>query len=182
LWQALADTGLPVKVATGGRTKWNRSRTGAPKTHTLDALHVGELDAVRSYPSRVLVTTGTGRGAYQRTTPDRYGFPRLQRPRLKRVHGFATGDLVRADVPTGLKAGRHVGRVAVRSTGSFNIRTAHALVQGIHHRHVRLLQRADGWAYTTQKEGGPAVATSNVQAVPGFLPALKDRASALDLP
>jgi 5-methylcytosine-specific restriction endonuclease McrA len=182
LWRALADTGLPVKVATGGRTKWNRHRTGAPKTHTLDALHVGELDTVSRWPRTALVATGTGRGGYSRTRADKFGFPRLRLPRTKQIHGFTTGDLVRAVVPTGLKRGTHTGRVAVRSTGSFNIRTRTALVQGIHHRHVRLLQRADGWAYTTQEEGERTVPTAvNVQAVPGFLPALKDRVSAPDL-
>jgi 5-methylcytosine-specific restriction endonuclease McrA len=155
LWRALVDTGLPVKVATGGRTKWNRHRTGAPKTHTLDALHVGELDTVTSWPGTVLVATGTGRGKYARTASDRYGFPRLRLPRTKQIHGFATGDLVRAVVPAGLKRGTHIGRVAVRSTGSFNIRTSAELVQGVHYRHVRLLQRADGWTYFTQQEGLP---------------------------
>ena len=33
------------------------------------------------------------------------------------IHGFQTGDLVRATVPTGKKAGVHTGRVLVRSTG-----------------------------------------------------------------
>ncbi|MDT4995278.1 MAG: hypothetical protein QOH97_5170 [Actinoplanes sp.] len=178
LLRTLAGTGLPVKVATGGRTKWNRHRTGAPKTHTLDALHVGDLDTVAGWPDTALIATGTGRGGYSRTRSDKYGFPRLRLPRTKQVHGFTTGDLVRAVVPTGLKAGTHTGRVAVRTTGSFNIRTTTALVQGIHHRHVRLLQRADGWAYTTQQEG---TTTLTAQAVPGFLPALKDRVSALDL-
>jgi len=37
LWHALTATGLPVAVATGGRTKFNRHRTVAPKSHTLDA-------------------------------------------------------------------------------------------------------------------------------------------------
>ncbi|MEU0487210.1 hypothetical protein ABZ260_49685, partial [Streptosporangium sp. NPDC006013] len=36
--------------------------------------------------------------------------------------------------------------------GSVVIRTRHGLVQGIHHRHVRLLQRADGYGYTTRPE------------------------------
>jgi hypothetical protein len=35
----------------------------------------------------------------------------------------------------------------------FNIRTAEGMVQGIHHRHVQILQRADGWAYSIQQEG-----------------------------
>lgn len=180
LWRALSDAGLPVKVATGGRTKWNRHRTGAPKTHTLDALHVGEMDTVNGWPAVALVASGTGRGVYSRTRSDKFGFPRLRLPRTKQVHGFATGDLVRAVVPAGLKRGTHTGRVAVRSTGSFNIRTSTGLVQGIHYRHLRLLQRADGWAYTRQEEGNPTMHAATIQAVPGFLPAPKDRVSALD--
>ncbi|SNY50210.1 RNA-guided endonuclease IscB [Paractinoplanes atraurantiacus] len=152
LWSALTGTGLPVRVATGGRTKWNRHRTGAPKTHTLDAMHVGELASMMRWPSTTMVATSAGRGSYSRARTDRYGFPRLRLPRTKRVHGFATGDLVRAVVPTGVKRGTHTGRVAVRSTGRFNIRTSAGLIQGIDHRHVRLLQRADGWAYTRRPE------------------------------
>ncbi|GAA0827011.1 RNA-guided endonuclease IscB [Streptosporangium amethystogenes subsp. fukuiense] len=152
LWRALEATGLPVHTASGGRTKWNRFRTGAAKSHTLDALHVGHLETVTAWPSAVLVVKATGRGTYCRTRTDRYGFPRLRLPRTKHVKGFATGDLVRATVPTGKKAGVHTGRVAVRSTGSFNITTRHGTVQGIGHRHVRLLQRADGYGYTTHPE------------------------------
>jgi hypothetical protein len=153
LWRALTATGLPVTTSSGGRTKWNRHRTGAPKSHTLDALHVGVLDQVTRWPSRVLVAVATGRGVYARTRTDRYGLPRLRMPRVKHVHGYATGDLVRAVVPSGKHAGTHTGRVAVRTTGSFNITTAHGTRQGIHHRHIRLLQRADGYAYTWKEEG-----------------------------
>lgn len=153
LWRALVDTGLPVSVATGGRTKWNRHRTGAPKTHTLDALHVGEIAAAVTWPATVLVAASTGRGSYSRTRTDRHGFPRLRLPRTKQVRGFVTGDLVHAVVPTGARRGTYTGRVAVRSTGSFNIRTMHALVQGVHHRHIQLLQRGDGWAYHWKEEG-----------------------------
>jgi hypothetical protein len=77
-------------------------------------------------------------------------------PRQKQFFGFATGDLVRAVVPTGKKQGTHTGRVAVRATGSFNITTAQGTVQGINRKHVRLLQRADGYAYTTRSEGASA--------------------------
>jgi hypothetical protein len=68
--------------------------------------------------------------------------------RKKRVNGFQTGDCVRAEVPTGKKAGTHVGRVAIRATGSFNIQTEHGVVQGIAHRYCRLVQRSDGYGYT----------------------------------
>ncbi|WP_051753755.1 RNA-guided endonuclease IscB, partial [Streptosporangium amethystogenes] len=152
LWRALVVTTLPVHTSSGGRTKWNRSRTQAPKSHTLDALHVGHLGGVTAWPSTVLVATATGRGSYARTRTDRYGFPRLRLPRTKQVKGFATGDLVRAVVPSGKKTGVHRGRVAVRSTGSFNVTTRHGTVQGIGHRHIHLLQRADGYGYTTHPE------------------------------
>ncbi|MCJ1681443.1 RNA-guided endonuclease IscB [Streptomyces sp. APSN-46.1] len=153
LWHAL-DAAFPsVRAASGGRTKWNRQRTGTPKTHTLDALCVGELDTVTRTPARVLAVTATGRGTYTRTRSDKYGFPRLRLPRQKTFFGYQTGDLARAIVPTGKKAGTHTGRIAVRATGSFNIRTAHGLIQGIRHTHFRLLQRADGYGYTIRSEG-----------------------------
>ncbi|MGP3957202.1 RNA-guided endonuclease IscB [Nonomuraea sp. 3N208] len=171
LWRALTATGLPVATASGGRTKWNRSRTNAPKSHTLDALHVGTLDTVTGWPSRLLVVACTGRGTYARTRTDKYGFPRLRLPRLKQVHGFATGDLVRAVVPSGKHTGTHTGRVAVRSTSSFNITTATGTRQGINHKHVRLLQRADGYGYTTTKESTVEPDPSGHAQALGGLPA-----------
>ncbi|WP_327416034.1 RNA-guided endonuclease IscB [Streptomyces sp. NBC_01233] len=153
LWRALGAVFPKVCTASGGRTKWNRQRTGIPKTHTLDALCVGELESIDRAPARILAVTATGRGTYTRTSPDKYGFPRLRLPRQKQFFGYQTGDLARAVVPTGKKAGTHTGRIAVRATGSFNIKTAHGLIQGIGHKYFRLLQRADGYAYTTRPEG-----------------------------
>jgi hypothetical protein len=132
---------------------------GLAKTHTLDALAVGNLDhehgdVITRHPSWVTVISASGRGSYARTRPDRYGFPRLRLTRKKVHHGCQTGDLVRATVPRGRRAGTYTGRVAVRASGSFNITTATDTAQGIHHSHVRLLQRADGYAYTTKKEEG----------------------------
>jgi hypothetical protein len=152
LVRALEARHQDVRPSSGGRTRWNRQRTATPKSHTLDALCVGVFESVARHPATIHVVTATGRGAYRRTTPDRYGFPRLSLPRTKQHFGYATGDLVRANVPTGKRRGTHTGRVAVRATGNFNIKTFHGLVQGIHHRHIRLLQRADGYAYTTRTE------------------------------
>jgi hypothetical protein len=70
--------------------------------------------------------------------------------RNRQVNGFQTGDLVMATVPSGKKAGIHVGRVAVRATGSFNIQTGSSVVQGVSHRHCRVLQRNDGYGYFLQ--------------------------------
>jgi 5-methylcytosine-specific restriction endonuclease McrA len=181
LYRALASTGLPVDTGSGGRTKWNRTRSGAPKSHSLDALCIGDIAAIGSWPGSVLVARSTGRGAYQRALHDKYGFPRKDKDgkpavktRVKQHYGFSTGDLVRAVVPSGKKAGTHIGRVAVRKTGSFNITTALGVIQGISYRHCRLLHRADGWTYA-RKEEARASAHHHDDAL---LPALNDGVSA----
>ncbi|MGV9379256.1 RNA-guided endonuclease IscB [Nonomuraea sp. NPDC003707] len=151
LWHAIEER-LPTHSASGGLTKWNRTRYGLPKSHTLDALAVGKLAAITETVTTVLVAGCTGRGSHARTRTDAYGFPRLRMPRRKQFFGYTTGDLVRAIVPTGKNTGTHTGRVAVRARGNFNIATAHGTVQDVHHRHVRLLQRGDGYAYVTKME------------------------------
>lgn len=153
LWRAL-DQRLPTHVSSGGRTKFNRTRNQLPKSHTLDALAVGKVGTVTRTVRTILLVSCAGRGSYARTRPDKHGFARLRLPRTKSFFSFATGDLVRAVVPQGKKQGTHTGRVAVRATGSFNISTAQGTIQGISHRHVQLLQRADGYAYTIRKEQG----------------------------
>lgn len=55
--------------------------------------------------------------------------------------------MVKAVVKTGKKAGIYVGRVAVRTSGSFNLKIANATMQGISYRHCHILQRADGYSY-----------------------------------
>lgn len=147
LVRRLEQTGLPVESATGGRTKWNRTRLGLPKTHALDALCVGTVERVRRWGISTLAITATGRGSYQRTRITASGFPRGYLMRQKTVWGFRTGDMVRAVVPTGKKAGAHTGRVAVRASASFNVQTATGTIQGIASRHCRLLQRGDGYGY-----------------------------------
>jgi hypothetical protein len=105
LYAALKGTGLPVEVGTGGRTKFNRSRLGIPKTHALDAVCVGQVAAVHGWNVLTLGIQCAGRGSYQRTRLNRHGFPRGYLTRSKRHFGFQTGDMVRAVVPTGRKAG-----------------------------------------------------------------------------
>jgi hypothetical protein len=165
LVNALKTTGLLVHTASGGRTKWNRSRLGIPKTHALDALCVGEVVAVGDWRIPTLEIGCKGRGAYQRTRVDKYGFPRGYLMRQKKVQGFQTGDRVRAVVPSGKKRGRYTGRVAVRASGAFNIQTASQVVQGISYRRCVLVSPADGYAYSQAR----------------LLPALKDRVSATEL-
>ena len=153
LFQALKATVLPVEAASGGRTKWNRTRLGVPKTHALDAACVGAVEALTGWAVPSLAIKATGRGAYQRTRLTAYGFPRGYLMRQKQVKGFQTGDMVRAVVSTGKKTGTHIGRVAVRATGSFNIQTPTGVVQGINAKRCTILSRADGYSYSQQKGG-----------------------------
>ncbi len=157
LANALKDEGFDVTLASGGRTKFNRSRLGIPKSHALDAACVGPVESVLKWHVPVLTIKCTGRGSYQRTRLNRFGFPRGYLMRQKSVRGFQTGDMVRADVPTGAKAGIHEGRVAVRATGSFNVQTPAGAVHGISHKYCQILSRADGYGYTIQ----PKIASEN---------------------
>jgi hypothetical protein len=94
--------------------------------------------------SRTLLITARGRGSYQRTNVDAAGFPRGYLTRNKRIRGFTTGDLVRAEVPGPLKTGGiHVGRVAVRASGSFRV----GRVDGISAKYCRVVQRLDWYGY-----------------------------------
>lgn len=154
LWRSAAGLGPPVHAWSGGLTKFNRGAHDLAKSHTLDALAVGEIpDRTRivRHPAQVLTARATGRGSYARTRTDAYGFPRLHLTRRKRHYGFTTGDLVRAVIPRGKYAGTHTGRVAVRANGCHSIPVpgGHA---GTSHKNLRLLQRADGYAYGTRFE------------------------------
>lgn len=156
LVEALSTLQRPLHCWSGARTHWNRTAMALPKSHTLDALLTGDLDhengaVLVRVPQQVLVVTATGRGSYARTTPDRYGFPRLLRPRVKQHYGFATGDLVRADLARGKWPGRWVGKIAVRASGQHRLTTATCRFD-VSHRNLRLLQRGDGYTYTTSPE------------------------------
>ncbi len=77
------------------------------------------------------------------------GFPRGYKMRQRQVRGLKTGDRVRAVVPAKLKtAGIHVGRVQVRKSGSFSIKTRDKDMDGISASYVHLIQRGDGYEYT----------------------------------
>ena len=110
-------------------TKYNRDELGLPKEHYYDALSVGEVPNKFNFlTDKILLISAKGRGSRQMCRVDRYGFPRTSAKALKSVYGFQTGDMVKAIVPTGLKQGEYLGRVAVRSRGSFDIRTKSCLI------------------------------------------------------
>ncbi|MFH0730115.1 MAG: HNH endonuclease, partial [Pseudomonadota bacterium] len=143
----LKEFGLPASFWSGGRTKHNRIKQGYPKKHWLDAVCVGESGLCVHIAKTLapLIIAATGRGSRQMCRVDRFGFPRTGGKSKKVVKGFKTGDMVKAVVGKGKKIGSYVGRVAVRKSGSFNIKTKDGTVQGISWKYCSLLQSADGY-------------------------------------
>ncbi len=148
LYERLNALGLPVECGSGGLTKYNRTVRGLAKTHWCDAANVG-----RSTPEQLqvqgimpLLITANGYGNRQMAGVKK-GFPIRHRQRQKKHHGFQTGEMVRALVPKGVHAGTHVGRVLVRATGSFDIKTKHERIGGISAKYCRAVQHNDGYSY-----------------------------------
>ncbi|WP_327662142.1 MULTISPECIES: RNA-guided endonuclease IscB [unclassified Streptomyces] len=161
LYRALHRLAVPIRPWPSKVTSDNRRAVGLDKTHTLDALAVEPLDQGRGdtivrVPDRVLVIEATGRGSYARTTPDRFGFPRLRRERRKQHFGYVTGDLVRAEIPKGKWAGTWTGRVSVRARGQHSLTTPGGRIN-VSYLHLHLLQRADGYAYSSRQEAGASM-------------------------
>lgn len=72
-------------------------------------------------------------------------------PRQKNFFGFQTGDIVKANVVKGKKAGSYYGRVAVRSSGYFNIQEKNKTTQGIKYTNCKIIQRSDGYGYNLKE-------------------------------
>jgi hypothetical protein len=150
LYQRLKALGLPVETGTGGRTKWNRTTRNLPKTHWLDAACVGSSTpaALRVAGIVPLRITAMGRHSRQMCRTNASGFPDKAPKATSVVAGMRTGDLVRAVVPdASVKVGVYVGRLAVRASGSCNIKTSAGVVERIHIRYCRPVHRGDGYAY-----------------------------------
>lgn len=169
LYRRLKGTGLPVECSTGARTKYNRLRMGLPKAHYYDAVCVGA-----SIPEKIIIKqkyaviwTAVGRGNRKMCNTDKYGFSTSHRTKRKMHFGFKTGDLVVAEIFEGKYAGRWVGRVAVRASGYFDIKDGlgRHICQGISHRHMKLLQRADGWQYEKKhiEKGGSGASSPRLK-------------------
>jgi len=149
LLNRLKEMGLPVSTGSGGLTKFNRTRLNLPKTHWLDAACVGRIESLKILTRQPLLIQATGHGSRQICRTDKLGFPSRYVPRFKFVKGFQTGDIVKAIVTQGKKIGTYIGRVAVRSTGSFNITSKEGIIQGISYKYCTIIHRKDGYLYAT---------------------------------
>jgi hypothetical protein len=126
-------TGIAVINDTTGQVVW-----AAEVVHRGDQVKAN-LDARRAQRHG-------RRSRHTRYRPARFN----NRTRL--MGGLRTGDMVRAVVPaSSTKAGVYVGRIAIRATGSCNLKTAQGTIQGIHIRYCRPLHRGDGYAYTNRR-------------------------------
>jgi len=149
LYERLKTLGMPIECGSGGLTKFNRTVRGLPKKHWIDAACVGKSTPDQVHLAGVvpLLITATGHGSRQKCNVNEGGFPCSKPKGAKKVKGFQTGDLVRAVVTRGSKQGVYVGRVLVRASGSFNIRTKQDRVQGISYRFCTPVHRCDGYNY-----------------------------------
>lgn len=132
------------------RSKYNRVTQSYSKDHWIDAACAGETGKDVFIPQRFAAfdVKAKGRGNRQKCSVDRYGFPRTGPKILKRIEGFQTGDLIKAVITQGKNVGVHVGRVAVRRSGRFNINTGSVVIQGVSFRYCSLLQHVDGYCYS----------------------------------
>ena len=130
-------------------TKYNRDQLGLPKEHYYDALSVGEVPPkFNFFTDKILQISAKGRGSRQMCRVNRYGFPRTSAKASKSVKGFQTGDMVKAIVLTGSKQGEYLGRVAVKSSGYFDIQTRTKTIEGIGYKYCHIVQRSDGYLYS----------------------------------
>ena len=141
-----------LECSSGGRTKYNRNALGYPKEHHYDALCVGKIpedgfvDWTHGY---YLYAKATGRGTRLRGQLNGCGVIISKwKNRSKTAFGFQTGDLVVANVPKDTKykyKGRFVGRVMIRKSGSFDIRTLSGELVTVNAKFCRLLQNNSGY-------------------------------------
>jgi len=116
LFKVLKSFKLPVTIGSGGQTKFNRIRFNLPKTHDHDAACVSVVEVIKLVTTKIIRVKATGFGGRQRCQTDKFGYPIKHRP-LRPIHGFCTGDIVRADVPKGKYKGTFTARVCPMSHG-----------------------------------------------------------------
>lgn len=113
----------------------------------MDAACVGKVEQLAVLSRQPLLITAKGWGNRQMCTPNKYGFPNKHRTRCKTFFGFQTGDMVKAILPIGKFAGTHVGRLAVRESGVFDLRRGLGKISPVRHKYCTIVHRNDGYMY-----------------------------------
>lgn len=156
LFASLKEIFNRVECGSGALTKMNRIAHNLPKEHYYDATCVGQSTPKRLHfvTRKVLQIKAKGRGSRYRSGTNKYGFPIRSMPKTKYIHGFISGDMVKATIPTGKYKGIHYGSIAMRSTGRADIKNLSGarIAQGIDSKYALILQRFDGYSYFTQEK------------------------------
>ncbi|MBD2255136.1 RNA-guided endonuclease IscB [Nostoc parmelioides] len=153
LHRRLQLTDLPVELGSGGRTKFNRQTRGIDKQHWTDAACVGASTPAKLLLNGVkpLIIKAKGHGTRQRCRTDKYGFPKAHAPKAKFFMEFTTGDIVKADIPSGKYAGSYIGRIAIRFRPSFMLLLPDRRFD-VHPKYLRTIHKADGYEYAFSKQ------------------------------
>jgi 5-methylcytosine-specific restriction endonuclease McrA len=154
LFQQLQGTGLPIECGSGGLTKFNRTMRSLPKTHWCDAACVGQStpEVLNVKSVQPLQIRAYGHGCRQVRNVDKNGFPIGKPKEAKIVYGFQTGDIVKAVVPLGKYEGVYVGRVAIRTRGSFIFYRKDGTRFDVSYKYCKAVHRMDGYSYQTGEQ------------------------------
>lgn len=150
LGELLLKIGCPVIVGTGGQTKFARVNNNLSKDHWIDAACVAINDAKITVSSKLkpLTITKQRRNNRQMTLMNKYGFPRTKaKGSSKKIFGFMTGDIVKANVSSGKYKGIHLGKVAVRLSGYFDIKKEKSPPFTTNKLNCKLIHHFDGYNY-----------------------------------
>lgn len=143
----------------------NRRRAERPRPRWTDGERANGVSRIstrrrekrpRFTDSGLLKIRAVGHNSRQACRMDKSGFPRTKARSVRQVEGLRSGDLVRAVVPSGKKAGRYLGQAVIRSGGLIDLMTANGLVQGVKRGCCRRLHAADGYEYSFAAQASPA--------------------------
>ena len=125
---------------------------GLPKDHHYDALCVGTIP-VGGYKDRTngyaYHAKAIGRGSRLRGKTNNCGVITVKwLDRSKRKFGFQPNDICVLDKPKGKNQGQYTGKVALRSSGYFDLYTPDGAIINAHNKYFKVLQHADGYEWS----------------------------------
>lgn len=161
LVQEVREITSNIELSSGGRTKYNRMRLGLDKDHHIDALCVGEVPETgyENINQPVLYIKAMGRGNRLRGNVNQCGIITTKykdnakafiKQDVDKAYCFMTGNIVKADIPTGKYAGSYIGRLTIRKSGYF-VLTGNTKIPSVKYNCCKILQRNDGYNYSFKK-------------------------------
>ena len=150
LFETLKATGLPVEVASSGKTKFNRIRLELPKAHWIDAACVGVVNTLKLLITQVLRVKSTGHGCRRYCRINKFGFP-CTSPKQE-FHHISTGDYVKVNLTSdrkNLKSGIYSGRVKTPTSKGCEVVINGFRIGFSNMKNIIKLHQNDGYTYGT---------------------------------